>query len=278
MNKRYAPIGLVVAGLAALASFSLYFVQRAWNLPLQISVALIVVGLAVFVILDPDRARNLLSGRQARYGSNAFVLALAFTGIIVVINVLIYQNATTWKLRWDWTENKENTLAPETIEILESLPEKVTARAYYTSNNVTSQANAKDLLEDFKFFGEGNFDYEILNPDENPIAAREDGYSRDGIILVMGSNKEILSVATELEVASGLVRLLNPGEQKIYFLVGHGEYNFQETGNTSLNQLKLALETRNYAPETLNLLATSAIPEDAKVLVIAGPNLPLTAN
>ncbi len=277
MNKRYAPVGLIVAGLAALAAFSLYFVQRTWNLPLQISVALIVLGLATFVLLDPDRTRNMLSGRQAQYGSNAFVLALAFVGIIIVINILVYQNAITWKLRWDWTANKENTLAPETIEILTAMPEKVIARAYYTSQNVASEANTKDLLDDFKFYGGDNFDYEIIDPDANPIAAQQDGYSRDGVILVMGESKEILSTVTELEVASGLIRLMNPEKQKLYFLVGHGEFNFEETGDTSINQLKLALEDRNYTPETLNLLATNAIPEDAKVLILAGPMIPLSA-
>ncbi|GAB4579655.1 MAG: Gldg family protein [Anaerolineales bacterium] len=277
MYKRYASIGLIVAGLSAVAAFSLYFIQREWNLPLQISLALIVVGLATFVLLDPDRARNMLSGRQARYGSNAAVLALAFTGIVIVVNVLIYQNATDWKLRWDWTENQENTLAPETIEILENLPEKVIARGYYSTQNVTSQANAKDLLEDFKFYGGDNFDFEFINPDENPVAAVNDGYTRDGVILIMGENKEILSATSEKEIASGLVRLLNPGEQKVYFLVGHGEFTFEETGDTSLTQLKTALEDRNYTAESLNLLATNAIPEDAKVIVIAGPQVPLSS-
>lgn len=277
MNKRYASIGLIVAGLAVVAAFSLYFVQREWNLPLQISLALFVIGLAAFVMLDPDRARNMLSGRQARYGSNAAILALAFTGIIIVINVLIYQNATDWKLRWDWTENKENTLAPETIEILTTLPAKVTARAYYSSQNSTGEANTKDLLEDFKFYGGDNFDYEIINPDENPVRATEDGYTRDGVILIMGENKETLPSVSELEIATGLVRLLNPEEYKVYFLVGHGEFNFDEAGDTSLSQFKTALEGRNYTPETLNLLAAGAIPEDAKVLIIAGPSFPLTA-
>jgi ABC-type uncharacterized transport system involved in gliding motility auxiliary subunit len=274
MDKRYAPIALIVAGLAAIAAFSLYFVQREWNLPLQISIALMVLGLAASVIIDPDRTRNLLSGRQARYGSNAFVLSLAFIGIVVVINVLIYQNAIDWKLRWDWTENKENTLAPETIEILATLPEKVAARAYYTAQNAASEATATDLLDDFEFYGGDKFDYELLDPSENPIAATEDGVSRDGtVVFQLGENKEQVTLVNELEVASALVRLLNPGDQKVYFLVGHGEFNFEETGDTSIGQLKLALEDRNYTPETLNLLATNAIPEDAKVLVIAGPTL-----
>jgi ABC-type uncharacterized transport system involved in gliding motility auxiliary subunit len=278
MYKRYAPIGLVVAGLAAVAAFSFYFVQRAWNLPLQISVAGIVLGLAAFVLLDPDRTRNMLSGRQARYGSNALILTLAFFGIVIVINYLIYQNASEWKLRWDWTEDRQNTLAPETIEILETLPEKVIARGYFNSQNNAGRDRAQELLENFKFFGGNKFDYEFINPDENPVAAREDGYTRDGIILILSEHKEQTTTVSELEIASALVRLLNPSESKIYFLIGHGEYNFEETGDTtSLNQLKLALESRNYAPESLNLLATNAIPEDTKVLVIAAPQIPLSS-
>ena len=279
MNKRYAPIGLAVAGLATLAAFSLYFVQREWNLPLQISIALIVVGLAAFVLLDPDRARNVFSGRQARYGSNAFVLTLAFLGITIVINYLVYQNALDWKLRWDWTEDRENTLAPETIDILETLPEMVQVRGYFTVQNVSNEDRAKDLLDDFRFFGGDNFDYELIDPGENPIAATEDGIDRDGtLVLQLGANKELVTTVSELEIASALVRLLNPGDSKVYFLIGHGEFNFEETGDTSINQLKLALEGRNYTPESLSLLATNTIPEDANVLVVPGPNFPLTSD
>ncbi|MCB9134894.1 MAG: GldG family protein [Anaerolineales bacterium] len=278
MNKRYAPIGLIVAGLAAVAAFSLYFIQREWNLPVQISLALIVIGLAAFVILDPDRTRNMLSGRQARYGSNAAVLALAFTGIVVVLNVLIYQNATDWKMRWDWTENKDNTLAPETIDILSSLPDKVEARAYYTAQNATSLTAAQSLLDNFEFYGGDKFSYEVLDPGADPLAATQDGVTKDGtVILQMGDHKQQVTLVNEKEVASGLVRLLNPDEQKVYFLVGHGEFSFDETGDTSLTQLKTALGDRNYTSESLNLLATNAIPDDAKVLVIAGPQVPLSS-
>lgn len=278
MNKRYAPIGLIVAGLAAIAAFSLYFIQREWNLPLQISLVLLVVGLAAFVILDPDRTRNMLSGRQARYGSNAAILAIAFTGIVVVLNVLIYQNATDWKLRWDWTENKDNTLAPETIDILTTLPDKVEARAYYTAQNASSRTTAQGLLDNFAFYGGDKFTYEFIDPGENPLAANDDGVTKDGtVVLQLGENKEIVTLVNEKEVDSGLVRLLNPGEQKVYFLVGHGEFNFDDTGDTSITQLKTALGDRNYTAESLNLLATNAIPDDAKVLVIAGPQVPLSS-
>ena len=70
---RFAPIGLYLSLLAALVSAGLYVVQRKMTLPLEISLGLIVIGLALFALMDPDRVRRLLTGRQARYGSNALV-------------------------------------------------------------------------------------------------------------------------------------------------------------------------------------------------------------
>ncbi|NJN44990.1 MAG: GldG family protein [Anaerolineae bacterium] len=181
-------------------------------------------------------------------------------------------------MRWDWTEDQENTLAPETIEILETLPGKVEVRGYFTSQNPAGEDRAKDLLDDFVFFGGSNIEYQIIDPNANPVAATDDGITRDGtLVLELDGNKEQVTLVNEQEMASSIVRLLNPGDQKVYFLVGHGEFNFEESGDTSLNQLKQALEDRNYTPESLSLLATNAIPEDAQVLVIAGPNVPLSS-
>lgn len=105
--RRFAPLGLYLSLLAVLVSLGLYIVQREWNLYLQISLACIIVGLAIFAVLDPEKVRTALTGRQARYGSNALVMTLAFFGIVVVANFLAYKNP----YRWDLTENKQNTLA-----------------------------------------------------------------------------------------------------------------------------------------------------------------------
>src|SRR5574341_900202 len=98
--RRFAPIGLYLALLAALTAISLYIIQREWNLYLQISLGLVLVGLAIFALLDPDRVRMALTGRPARYGSNTLVMSLAFIGILVVINYLGYKNT----VRKDLTE------------------------------------------------------------------------------------------------------------------------------------------------------------------------------
>ncbi len=82
-NAQYAFIALIVAIIACVATgligsskiltglgmFTLPQEQTdAVNLALQISIAVLILGLAIYAILVPDSIRRFISGRQARYG------------------------------------------------------------------------------------------------------------------------------------------------------------------------------------------------------------------
>jgi len=82
--RRFAPIGLVLSGLSfltilgilvvrAFAAVGLYTPPDAelLNRILYIALAVFISGFAVYALLDPDRVRKFLTGRQARYGSNS---------------------------------------------------------------------------------------------------------------------------------------------------------------------------------------------------------------
>ncbi len=102
---RYAFIGLILAllgcistvlvgaaqGLVAIKMFTLENAD-VLKQALYISVAVLVIGLAAYAIMAPDSIRRFLTGRQARYGSNALIITLAFVGIIIVVNMLAFQN------------------------------------------------------------------------------------------------------------------------------------------------------------------------------------------
>lgn len=273
--RRFAPLGLYLALAAFLFAMGYWIVTRKPDLPFQIGLGLTVIGLAAFAALDPARVRQALTGRQARYGSNALVLTLAFVGILVVINLIVYNNVDDWKLRWDLTEDKENTLAPETLDVLESLPQGVVARAFYTGR--TSTATAEELLDEYAFNSGGKFSYEFIDPDNNPAQAQAAGVTKDGtIVLFMGDQKETVEYVTEQELTAALIRLMNPGGRVIYFLTGHGEYSLDKAGDDSFTTLKNKLQDRDYTVQSLNLLATPKIPEDASVIVIGGVYKPVS--
>lgn len=269
--RRFAPLGLYLAALGALAAISLYIIQREWNLYLQISLGVIVLGLAVYALLNPQGVRNAITGRQARYGSNLLVMTIAFLGILVVINYLGFKNSK----RWDLTEGKTNTLAPETLDTLKKLPQPVEAQAFFTARVPTD--TAKNLLEQYKFESKGNFNYQFIDPEANPVAAQNAKITRDGMVVIkMGDRQEPVEVVTEKDMTSALVRLISNETRAIYFLTGHGERDPEGAGNEAYASVKLVLESKNYKVQKLNLLSTEKVPEDARVVVIAGPTQPLS--
>lgn len=279
-NKKYAPLALALSGLALLAALGLGFVQREWTLAVQISTGLVVIGFALFIYFDPDRARRLFSGRQARYGSNALVLFLAFLGILIVINYLVYDNADQLGWRWDLTEDKSRTLADETIETLESLPGVVQVKGFFTFRTASSQETAQELLEDYQFHAQGNLEYEFIDPEEDPFAAQEAGLEQGAadsvLVFTLGENTQKVTSFTESAFTNALIRLLNPEDKGAYFLVGHGERSLDTFGESSITSLKASLENKNYVVDTLSLLAGDVIPGDAQAIIIAGPLQPVT--
>jgi ABC-type uncharacterized transport system involved in gliding motility auxiliary subunit len=273
-RSKYRWVALGVSIVALLVTIGLYIVQRQFNLYLQISLGLFIIGLALYVVLDPDAFRKLITGRQARYGSNALIITVAFVGILVVVNYFVFKNTK----RWDLTADKSNTLATETVDVLKSLTGNVDAKAFFTSDSsiASTKDSTKTLLDKYVYDGKGKFSYEFVDPNKNPSAAQEAGITKDGtLVLYMGNTKQTVTSITETNVTGAMVRLMNPSSHVIYFLTGHGEYPISGSNAQSYTQLATDLQAKNYNVSTLNLLTTPKIPDDASVIVVAGPKKPL---
>lgn len=283
--RRFAPLGLILAIIAVISLFILVIIYGfvsggVVNLTdtsllvkgIGISAAVIVLGLALTAFLDPERTRRFFTGRQLQYGSNAVIMLIAFIGILFFINMIAFQNPKTW----DWTEDQQNTLAPETINILQKLPQPVNIVAYYSTS--ISKDDVQKLLDNLRRESNGNLTFDFLDPNYYPGNAASDGVTRDGTLVAhMGQSKELVSSPTEKDIDSAIMRLVNPVQKTVYFLTGHGELDMQGGGDpsASMAQVKAALESKNYTVKSLNLNSQGSVPADGKVLVIAGPQKPL---
>ena len=249
----------------------------AYRLALQVSAALAVLGVAVYAILEPEHVRTLLSGRQARYGSNAFITTLAFIGIVIIANYLVetdskLKEATTW----DLTAGKVNTLSPELETAMKELPAEMSAIGFYSQVPVES---TRDLFEKMDVASGGKFTYRFIDPVDEPLAAKQFGVTGDGkIVLQMNGRTEIAAYADEGEILTAMNRLQNPEARTVYFLVGHGESDVNGTGESAFSRARETLEKKNITVKTLNLLAENRIPEDAQAIIVAGPAKPISPN
>jgi ABC-type uncharacterized transport system involved in gliding motility auxiliary subunit len=283
--RQFAPAGFWISGIAVLAIIvmlamkllvyiGLYSLadQKGVNLVLWISIGVAVVGIAIYALFDPQRIREFVIGRQARHGSNSIIMLVAFILILVVVNVIVYQNP----IQWDWTEGKQNTLAAETIDTLKVLPAPVHAIGFFTTR--TSNTSALDLFNKIQAKSNGKFSYEFVDPETNPAKAQQYKITQDAsVVLVMSGRQELLKNPTEQEFTNSIVRLMNPGSRTVYFLTGHGERDIQNPGDKAVTRTRTVLESKNYTVKSLNLLSENKIPDDALAIVIVGPTQPISS-
>ena len=103
-------------------------------------------------------------------------------------------------------------MAPETLQALDTLPAKIDAIAFFSTQTPTD--TAKQLLGDFKSNSKGKFDYRFVDPNADPVLARQYGVTGDGkIVLVMGKLTETASYADESSITQAMIRLISPEAQ-----------------------------------------------------------------
>ncbi|MDA0263734.1 MAG: GldG family protein [Chloroflexi bacterium] len=228
--------------------------------------------------------------RTGRYGINTLVLVSAFIGIIVVANVLSFENST----RMDLTATNQFSLANRTKDVLSKLDENVRATAFYKDENDTDDEKVAErrnkVLNTLKEFDSrsSKFSFRVVDPDLKPevvsayFGARPTGFVTE-IVVVEGMDSGVFDVLrptdadyTKLEqdlVTSTLVAT-GSEKKKVYFLSGHGERNINSTSSDGYAAVRAGLEGDNYQVQTLAWSNTDTeveVPDDAALVVIAGP-------
>ena len=230
--------------------------------------------------------------RTGRYGINTLILLAAFTGIVVILNFISFENTQ----RVDVTATNQFSLSERTKDLLDDLEQDIRATVFYKALEDTPSAEVAarrnrvvDTLQEFEARS-GKFTYRVVDPDLEPsiVSAyfgaqpRTTGFVSETLVIENLNTGEFDSVqltdvtfgqleqdlVTSLYVATGL-------EQKtVYFLAGHGERNITSGGGDGYALLRQALEQENYLARSLVWPRTSedvSVPEDAALVVVAAP-------
>jgi ABC-type uncharacterized transport system involved in gliding motility auxiliary subunit len=95
------------------------------------------------------------------------------------------------------------------------------------------------------------------------------------IVLDAGNNKferiEKQQPPTEEDITNALIKLVKGEEKVVYFVEGHGEKAIESGERTGLQVANGDLVRDRYKVRTLNLVRDEKVPDDASVVVIAGP-------
>jgi ABC-type uncharacterized transport system involved in gliding motility auxiliary subunit len=203
--------------------------------------------------------------RAARRGADAVLATLFFAAILVVLQATSMRRS----FQFDLTRNQRNTLAPQTLALLDSLEHNVNATGFYRQSSL-NRSRADDLLALYARRS-ARFHYEFIDPDRNPDAAERAGATVDE--LVMESNDVVRRVRTisEQDVTNALLQVTRLREKAIYFVTGHGERDVDGAQREGFRAATRALTGQGYSVRTLSLVSLREIPADCAVLVVAGP-------
>lgn len=90
------------------------------------------------------------------------------------------------------------------------------------------------------------------------------------------AGQEIRGFRGEKAITSAIIDVSAKDEDKIYFLVGHGEMRLDDVDPLrGLSQLEAFLRERNYTLATLDLAIDSDVPEDADLVIVPSPQASL---
>lgn len=209
-------------------------------------------------------ANQWIKARQTKYAAYAITYILVVIVAAVIANVL----ADRYNKSFDATSNKRYSLSAQTAKIVKGLKQPATITYF---NPSTRFREGKDLLDEYaNLSSKVHVDY--VDPDKNPIAARESGYRTPGTAMVqIGAKKEEAKNMTEEGITGAFIRDLKSTSRTVCFAGGSGELRIDDTGRTGLSHFKELLGKDSYDTKNIDLLQKAEVPADCTTLVIAGP-------
>ena len=244
----------------------------------RLEYALLIAGGALFLlalIANGGKLRGVAGHRAARYGAGAAVVILLALGIVVLANALSVRHST----RWDLTENRRNTLSPQTVQLLRTLKTPVQAIAFFRTDT-PGKRTAEDLLNQYASSSGGKFSWRLEDTDKAPGLAREYGVESYGTVVLKSApdgqakTEKVLDPEEE-KLTNALVKLTRSGKRIVYIVKGHGEREVANTERGGFSQAKEQMEKANYEVKELVLAREAKVPGDAALLILPGPRTDL---
>lgn len=205
-----------------------------------------------------------------RYGAGSIVSVLLVAGILALAAGL----AGWHPIRWDTTAEQSQSLSPASLALLKEVTLPLTMTVFMPEGAGERQS-AKEVLQLYGYHN-SKVSYRFVDPEREPLKAQQAGYRFAGnVLLDYQGRRQMADQTDENAITNALRKILKKERQKVYFLTGHGERDLNDPKPGGFQVAKTALDNEGYEVESLNLLSRGAIPQDAAVVIVAGPKKPL---
>ena len=254
-------VALVVAAVIITLSLRFGWISPDWG---RYTLYLALSGLAL-VLLYP---LGTMTSRQVRQ------FAVVSSSVLVVLLVLIAINylANRRNKRWDLSANAIYSLSEQSQKIVSGLDKPLKILVFGRADTLGSY---RDRLSQYEGASR-QVSVEYVDGDLDPVRSKQfEVQAYPTLVLQYNDKTEKVQSVDEREITSAVIRVMSGAQRKAYFVQGHGERNPTEESPTSYRGVANFLKGDNITVETLVLSQKKDVPDDATVIVIAGPTADL---
>jgi len=235
-----------------------------------------VFALVLWITSSGSAIGSIVGQRSTRYGANAIIYSLAFIALIIGVNYV----SSLHHRRLDLTTEKVFSLSSQSEQVVKNLKEPIKLVGFFPGGE---NETARDLYATYAY-ASPKVTYQLVDPDKHPELAERYKVSvmNTTHIQVGGEEKGEGTNVTDLSeeaLTNAIIRATQSTKKVIEFLDGHGEADPDDAQNSGgFGELKKDLEGEGYEVRKLELAQLAKVPDDASMVVIAGPEKPLLAH
>ncbi|OGS93260.1 MAG: ABC transporter [Gallionellales bacterium GWA2_59_43] len=213
-----------------------------------------------------------------------FLSSLSLRNVLFVLLLIgiasgVGQLASRYKLQRDITLNASNSLEPASVTVLKQMSGPIDIVVYATEQDARLGDIRKLIREFVSLYQRYKPDLKLafVDPEKEPEKTRAAGIQLNGEMVVSYAERnEHLTQLNEQVLTAALLRLAHTRDQTVMYLDGHGERKLDGVANHDLGELFGAkLKQNGFRIASLNLALAQEVPDNASVLVITQPQVPL---
>ncbi|HWU41926.1 MAG TPA: GldG family protein [Bdellovibrio sp.] len=270
--SKLGKISFLFAGLSLVVMSMTRYLIGEW-LPfcwVALFMAIFFAGFTIF--WDRHFFKEFVSMKTTKEGMSMGVLIALMIGVLIAVNYLGVRHVFTW----DFSTAQTNTLADQSVKLAKALDSDLKVLFFYKKGVEGNEENRRLFRELIKKYQDASpkIQLDFVEVNERPDLAKEYGVDKGSgvVFLDYKGRRNRIEKIDEQEFTSALVKVTRTKDKNIYFVVGHGEKNLEEAKEgLGLNALKVMLENNRYIVKTLPLIQAPKVPDDADVVIVAGP-------
>ena len=163
----------------------------------------------------------------------------AFTALLLLVAVGLYELAAYRPLQLDVTQNAINSLQPNSVHVLQQMPGTIKL-VVFTTGQDARKGDMYKLVRNFVALYQRykpDLTLDFINPVKHPDAVRRYDVQNNGEMVVeYGGRREHLTMLNEQALTSALLNLAHRKQQLVMYVDGHGERKLDGHANFDLGE------------------------------------------